>query len=80
MADGLPEGALFIQQLLNGFILTQFIVFYYLEKHTTLLDGQWWCCENSAHTTNTAGKRHEGINRKLSLTGKAQFTIAVSNF
>lgn len=40
MADGLPEGAFFAQQLLNGFILPQFIVLNYLKKHIALLDGQ----------------------------------------
>lgn len=43
VADGLPEGALFIQQLLNGFILPQFIVLDYLKRHIAPLDGQWWC-------------------------------------
>jgi len=43
VADGLPEGALFVQQLLDGFILSQFIVLDDLKKHTALLDGQWRC-------------------------------------
>lgn len=42
VADGLPEGALFIQQLLNGLILPQFIVLDYLKEHFRLLGG-WWC-------------------------------------
>lgn len=33
VTDGLPEGALLIQQLLKGFILPQFIVLNHLEKH-----------------------------------------------
>lgn len=40
VADGLPEGAFFAQQLLNGFILPQFIVLNYLKKHIARLDGQ----------------------------------------
>lgn len=39
VADGLPEGALFIQQLLNRFILLHFVVLDYLKKHFPLLGG-----------------------------------------